>query len=202
MNGTADHIDSELLRRMKEGDSVAFTSIYEKYNKMLYLLALRYFQNPTMAEDAVQHVYTRLWETRSEMYADLNVRNYLFTMMKNYVLTTIRNESNAIEKNYQMAYAEPDYDDSLIEKIEEKELRSMLDKAISQLPEQKRIICLMKMEGKLTNQEIAEQMNLSTNTVKTHYFQSIKILRAKLCKMLTIVTELILFGYSCVNNMF
>lgn len=120
MNGTADHIDSELLRRMKEGDSVAFTSIYEKYNKMLYLLALRYFQNPTMGEDAVQHVYTRLWETRSEMYADLNVRNYLFTMMKNYVLNTIRNESNAIEKNYQMAYAEPDYDDSLIEKIEEK----------------------------------------------------------------------------------
>jgi len=202
MSEMTDHIDSELFRRMKEGDRAAFTSIYERYNKMLYLLAWRYFQDHTMAEDAVQHVYTRLWETHSEMYVDLNVRNYLFTMMKNYVLNTIRNENNAIEKNYQIAYAEPDYDDSLIEKIEEKELRSMLKRAISQLPEQKRMICLMKMEGKLTNQEIAEQMNLSANTVKTHYFQSIKILRAKLYNMLTIVTGLILFGYSCVNNMF
>lgn len=201
MNETTDYTDSELLRRMKEGDSTAFTSIYERYNKMLYLLALRYLQNHAMAEDAVQHIYTRLWETHSEMYVNLNARNYLFTMMKNYVLNTIRNENNAIEKNYQIAYAEPNYDDSLIEKIEEKELRSMLDRAISQLPEQKRMICLMKLEGKLTNQEIAEQMNLSANTVKTHYFQSIKILRAKLCDMLTIVTDLILLGYSCVNNM-
>ena len=52
----------------------------------------------------------------------------------------------------------------------------------------------MKMEGKLTNQEIGEQMNLSANTVKTHYFQSIKILRAKLYSMLTIVTAIILFS--------
>lgn len=202
MNETTDHIDKELFKRMKEGNRAAFTTIYERYNKMLYLLAFHYLQNTSMAEDAVQHIFTRLWEFHSEINVDVSARNYLFTMMKNYVLNTIRNENNAIEKNYQLAYSEPDYDDSLLEKIEEKELRNILNRAISQLPEQKRMICLMKMEGKLTNQEIAEQMNLSANTVKTHYFQSIKILRAKLCSMLTIVTALILFSYSCVNNMF
>lgn len=202
MNKTADYIDNEWYRRMKEGDHEAFTSIYGRYNKMLYLLAWRYFQSHTMAEDAVQHVFTRLWESRSEVCVGQSVRNYLFTMMKNYVLNTIRNENYAIEKNWQMAQSAPDYDDSLVEKIEEKELRIMLDKAIAQLPEQKRMICRMKMEGKLTNQEIAEQMNLSANTVKTHYFQSIKMLRAKLCGMLTIVTALILLAYSCVNYMF
>ncbi len=193
MNET-DHIDNELFRRIKQGDRAAFTSIYERYNKMLYLLASRYFQNSTMAEDAVQHVFTRLWEFRSDIYVDLNARNYLFTMMKNYVLNVIRNENSAIEKNYQIAYSEQIYDDSLIEKIEEEELKSILNRAIAQLPEQKRMICLMKMEGKLTNQEIGEQMNLSANTVKTHYFQSIKILRAKLYSMLTIVTAIILFS--------
>ena len=120
MNET-DHIDNELFRRIKQGDRAAFTSIYERYNKMLYLLASRYFQNSTMAEDAVQHVFTRLWEFRSDIYVDLNARNYLFTMMKNYVLNTIRNENNAIEKNYQIAYSEQIYDDSLIEKIEEED---------------------------------------------------------------------------------
>lgn len=55
------------------------------------------------------------------------------------------------------------------------------------------MICLMKMEGKLTNQEIAQKLNLSANTVKTHYFQTIKMLRSILCNMLTIVTALILF---------
>ncbi len=193
MSEATDHIDNELFRRMKQGDRAAFTSIYERYNKMLYLLASRYLQNSSMAEDAVQQVFTRLWEFHSEIYVDLNMRNYLFTMMKNYILNTIRNENNAIEKNYQIAYSEPFYDDTLVEKIEEKELKGILNRAISQLPEQKRMICLMKMEGKLTNQEIAQKLNLSANTVKTHYFQTIKMLRAILCNMLTIVTALILF---------
>ena len=193
MNEATDHIDNELFRRMEQGDRAAFTSIYERYNKMLYLLASRYLQNSSMAEDAVQQVFTRLWEFHSEIYVGLNVRNYLFTMMKNYILNTIRNENNAIEKNYQIAYSEPFYEDTLIEKIEEKELKGILNRAISQLPEQKRMICLMKMEGKLTNQEIAQKLNLSANTVKTHYFQTIKMLRSILCNMLTIVTALILF---------
>mgnify|MGYP000743686867 CR=1 FL=1 len=171
MNEATDHIDNELFRRMKQGDRAAFTSIYERYNKMLYLLASRYLQNSSMAEDAVQQVFTRLWEFHSEIYVGLNVRNYLFTMMKNYILNTIRNEN----KNYQIAYSEPFYEDTLIEKIEEKELKGILNRAISQLPEQKRMICLMKMEGKLTNQEIAQKLNLSANTVKTHYFQTIKM---------------------------
>lgn len=194
MSEATDHIDNELFGRMKQGDRDAFTSIYERYNKMLYLLASRYLQNNSMAEDAVQHVFTRLWENHADIRVEINVYNYLFTMMKNYLLNTIRNENNAIEKNYQIAYSEPDFDDSLIEKIEEKELKSILNRAISQLPEQKRIICLMKVEGNLTNQEIAKQLNLSANTVKTHYFQSIKMLRAKLCNMLTIVTALILLS--------
>lgn len=137
MNEATDHIDNELFRRMKQGDRAAFTSIYERYNKMLYLLASRYLQNSSMAEDAVQQVFTRLWEFHSEIYVGLNVRNYLFTMMKNYILNTIRNENNAIEKNYQIAYSEPFYEDTLIEKIEEKELKGILNRAISQLPEQK-----------------------------------------------------------------
>ncbi len=198
-NETTDHIDNELFRRMQQGDSAAFTSIYERYNKMLYLLAFRYFQDSSMAEDAVQQIFTRLWESRSDLRVDFNVRNYLFTMMKNYVLNTIRNENNAIEKNYQIAYYQPNFEDNLVERIEEKELSNLLNKAIAQLPEQKRLICLMKMEGKLSNQEIAEQMQLSVNTVKTHYFQSIKILRAKLYGLLTIVIAIILFTCLGVN---
>ncbi len=198
-NEMTDHIDNELFRRMQQGDDAAFTSIYERYNKMLYLLAFRYFQDRSMAEDAVQQIFTRLWESRSDLRVDFNVRNYLFTMMKNYVLNTIRNENNAIEKNYQIAYSQPNFEDNLVERIEEKELSNLLNKAIAQLPEQKRLICLMKMEGKLSNQEIAEQMQLSVNTVKTHYFQSIKILRAKLYGLLTIVIAIILFTCLGVN---
>ena len=55
------------------------------------------------------------------------------------------------------------------------------------LPAQKTDICLMKVQEELTNQEIAERMNLSVNTVKTHYSEALKLLRIHLSKMLIIV---------------
>ena len=49
--------------------------------------------------------------------------------------------------------------------------------AIEHLPEQKRQVCLYKLKGNLSNQEIADKMSISVPTVKTHYAQAIKILR-------------------------
>ncbi|UKI47213.1 MAG: LuxR C-terminal-related transcriptional regulator [Phocaeicola vulgatus] len=46
--------------------------------------------------------------------------------------------------------------------------------AIDHLPKQKRQVCLYKLKGNLSNQEIADKMNISVPTVKTHYAQAIK----------------------------
>ena len=67
------------------------------------------------------------------------------------------------------------------------------------LPPQKRSICLMKVKEELTNQEIAERMNLSVNTVKTHYTEALKMLRIHLSKMLIIVTFFTLMTYVSVH---
>ena len=76
---------------------------------------------------------------------------------------------------------------------------AMLYKAIASLPEQKRVVCMLKMEGTLTNQEIADKLNISINTVKTHYLQSIQKLKECMSKMLIFlffITHLLLI---CVN---
>ena len=125
-----------------------------------------------MAEDVVQHVFSRLWEFRSELRVGISLKNYLFTMTKNHVLNLIRNENSAIAKNYEMAQSASPYEDNLIEKLEKKELMSSFYKAVDMLPAQKRDICLMKVQEELTNQEIAERMNLSVNTIKTHYSEA------------------------------
>ena len=67
-----------------------------------------------MAEDVVQHVFSRLWEFRSELRVGISLKNYLFTMTKNHVLNLIRNENSAIAKNYEMAQSASPYEDNLI----------------------------------------------------------------------------------------
>ncbi len=170
----------------------AFTEIYQRYHKLLYVMSYRYLMDAEMAKDAVQHVFTRFWEYRAEIRVGVSLKNYLVTMTKNHILNVIRDENNAIAKNYEMAQAAPEYEDTLVENLEKKELMSLFYKALEMLPPQKRDICLMKVQEELTNQEIADRLQLSINTIKTHYSEALKLLRTHLHKMLIIVTFLTL----------
>ncbi|WP_073345175.1 RNA polymerase sigma factor [Bacteroides congonensis] len=194
-----DTDDEKLFALIEQGDERAFTQVYERYHKLLYVLAYRYLMSSDMAEDVVQHVFTRMWEFRSELHVGISLKNYLFTMTKNHVLNLIRNENSAIAKNYEMAQIASPYEDNLIENLEKKELMSSFYKAVDMLPAQKRDICLMKVQEELTNQEIAERMNLSVNTIKTHYSEALKLLRIHLSKMLIIVAFATLMTFLSVH---
>lgn len=189
-------MDDELLfSKVERGDMEAFTAVYNKYHKLLYVLAYRYLMDTAMAEDAVQHVFTRFWEFRSELRVGISLKNYLVTMTKNHVLNVIRNENNALAKNYEIAQSAPEHEDTLVEKLEKKELMSLFYQALDKLPPQKREICLLKVREELTNQEIADRLQLSVNTIKTHYSEALKLLRVHLGKMLIFVTYLTLLKY-------
>ena len=187
VNQYSEANDDELFSMIKQGDERAFTHVYEKYHKLLYVVAYRHLMNQEMAEDIVQHVFVRLWEFRSELSVSVSLKNYLFTMTKNYVLDQIRNEYTALTKNYEIVQRKATYEDDLVEKLENKELHSLFYKAINLLPSQKRDICLMKVRDELSNKDIASKLGLSVNTIKTHYSEALKLLRINLNKMLIIV---------------
>lgn len=186
--------DDILLRQLQEGNRIAFTEIYRKYHKTLYVFSYYYLKNKEQAEDAVQTVFTKLWEYRSQIIVTINLKNYLYKMVKNHILNEIRNANNALTKNYEIAQSSENYEDNLLEKIEEKELMSLFYEAIDKLPDQKRSICLLKIKEGLSNKEIAEKLNIAENSVKAYYNLSIKILRSYLQKLLIIVILTVLLA--------
>ncbi len=184
--------DDALFARVQKGDEKAFTIVYERYNKLIYVLAYRYLQDKARAEDVVQYVFVKLWEYRATLQIGVSLKNFLFTMAKNHVLNLIRNENTALEKSYEIAQQIAEYEDDLAEKLEKRERISLFYKALGKLPEQKREICLMKLRGDMSNQEIADRLHISVNTVKSHYSEAVKILRKELLKILMIVIAVIL----------
>ena len=149
--------DEDLLTSLRQGSEDAFTVIYERYHKLLYVLAYKYLKSTYSSEDAVQQVFLKLWEARSLLMVNVNLRNYLYTMLKNHVLNEIRNNNSAVEKNYEIVQSAPEYEDELLIKIEEQDMMSHFYQAIDHLPEQKRQVCLYKLKGNLSNQEIADK---------------------------------------------
>lgn len=180
----AGQTDDELLILLRKNDEKAFTVIYERYHKLLYVVAYKYLKSNDIAQDAVQQIFLKLWEARSLFTIQINLRNYLYTMLKNHILNEIRNNTTALEKQYELVQETVEYEDCIWSRLEEKEQTSQLYLAIENLPEQKRAVCLYKLKEGLSNLEIAEKMQISIPTVKTHYSQAIKLLREHFDKLL------------------
>ena len=185
--------DEQLFILVEQGNEQAFKLVYEKYHRLLYVLAYRYLMDKDRAEDAIQDVFVKLWEYRERLNIGISLRNFLFTMVKNHVLNVIRNENSAIEKQYEIAQRTPEYEDDLVEKLEKREQMELFYEMLDKLPPQKKAICKLKVE-ELSTKEIAERMNLSVNTIKTHYAEALKAIRRQLVKKLIIVVIIILFS--------
>ncbi len=175
-----------LAVQIKNGNQLAFATIYDQYNKQMYLLAYRYLKNRDMAEDVVQQVFINFWIKRVNINEHLNIRSFLFTSLKNHTLNTIRDENRAIAKNYE--YLMESYNDGFDEsEIEESlEMTSVIEKAVENLSPQRRQIYYLKIMEGYSNQQIADKLNISVNTVKSQYYHILKEIRGFVSKnMLT-----------------
>ena len=170
--------DQKLYAELRKGSEHAFVTVFERYNRLLYALAYRYFKSGEEAEDAVQYTFMKLWEQRTNFSFESGIRSLLFTILKNYILNELRHRSLVFEKLYEMAQQVNDEDeDDFLTQFENGELGKFLRVAIDKLPPQKQKICLLKIEYGLSNQEIADRMGITVPTVKSHYTQAIKALR-------------------------
>lgn len=180
---TIENEDHALLLLIKKGDKDAFVAIYHKYHPYLYSLALRYLKNVEAAEETVQHVFVKLWESVRHIEIEINLKNYLYTMTKNYILNYFRDNKKTVSINYVNAQEEILDEDDFPTLLEEMQLLEILKQGIENLPTRKKEVCEMKMEGNVSNQEIADRMGISIHTVKSHYQEAIKMLRNYFHKM-------------------
>jgi RNA polymerase sigma-70 factor (ECF subfamily) len=175
--------DHALFILLKKKDKDAFTAIYGKYHRYLFALAYKYLKDTGMAEDVVQHVFVKLWETTGDIQIEINLRNYLYTMTKNFILNLIRDRKEVISINYVNAQTDLPEEDDFVRVVEDRELQDFLYKGIDALPPQKKEVCMRKLRTSDSNQQIAAKMGISVHTVKSHYQESLKLLRAYFQKM-------------------
>jgi RNA polymerase sigma-70 factor (ECF subfamily) len=173
------HKDEMILAgQIKNGNQLAFATIYDRYHKNMFVLARRYLKSQEMAEDAVQQVFVNFWVNRSNINEVLNIRSFLFTALKNHTLNTIRDERSAIAKNYEFLMESVQDSDNGNEIEGSLEITSLIEKAVQNLSPQRRQIFYLKIMEGCSNQEIADKLTISINTVKSQYYHILKEIRA------------------------
>ncbi len=88
--------DSALTHQLKQGNQLAFTILYDTYSEQVYRLAFKYLCNKELAEDAVQNLFMKVWIKRTSLDESRPLNHFLFTVLKNDLLTILRDPKNHI----------------------------------------------------------------------------------------------------------
>lgn len=172
------HSSSEnlLIERLRLGDEEAFEAIYNQYAESLLIFAESKLYSLEESRDVIQELFLSIWLRRAELRIQSSLKSYLYAMAKNRVIDQIRR--NMLKEGYaeNMRQISPAFQ-SLEDELYARELSSNLDLELSRLPDTTReVFRLSRKEGK-SNKEIAEQLNLSEQTVKNNISKALKHLR-------------------------
>jgi len=160
---------------------MAFDRVYELYSHKLYSFVFKILKNEAEADDIVQEVFVKIWESRHKLDDHKLLNSYIFTIAYNNSIDLIRKRINSNKylehlKNSSVIYSTP----NSIGELEFNELSTQVEKLIANLPERQKQVYRLHKEKGLTYPEIAEHMGISKNTVENHMVKALKYLRSNI----------------------
>ncbi|RBL89075.1 hypothetical protein DF182_21290 [Chitinophaga flava] len=191
-----ENTDSALLRSWKNGDEKAFDMIYTRHFIRLVNLAYKKTGNMEASQELVQDVFLSLYRQLSRLPEQTVLENYLFIATRNRIYNYHRHQLLQLKKEALLRDNYTPSSGASPDRLELKELESLLRDKIQQLPDQCRKVFLLSREEQLSNKEVAERLHISVNTVEQHMRKALRILRASFNDELSLMLLLLLLKHS------
>ena len=170
--------DNQLVYQFRIGREVAYKKLFDQFNKRLLYVAEGIVHNRGLAEDIVQEAFWKLWNRRSA-FNDLSaIKAFLYLSVKNACRNHYKHEK-VVEK-YLSRQGEAIEEGAVLAKIIEAEVMESLHHAIEKLPLGCREVVYLRYFEGMSIREVAEQLNISVNTVKTQKMRALQSLRLQL----------------------
>jgi RNA polymerase sigma-70 factor (family 1) len=173
------------------GNKQEFKKVFDAFYPSLCAFASRFTGDAIISEDIVQEVFLSLWERSENFTNEYAIKSFLYTSVRNRCLNYLEH-IKVMQKHRDLALYETDFSPETNHNIIEEETHRLIYHAINELPSQCRNILLLSMKG-LKNHEIADELKISENTVKTQKKIAYKQLRVSLKDIYPLVAFLIKF---------
>ncbi|OIP83729.1 MAG: RNA polymerase subunit sigma-70 [Porphyromonadaceae bacterium CG2_30_38_12] len=183
-----------LIYELKKGSLKAFNEIYRMYSKRLYNYSVQFTKSSVEAEEIVQDVFVKIWQSREKILQKETLRSLLFIMAKHLLINAYRSTANHLVYEEYVDYLDVVSTENAHVRMEYDEFESKVYKVIKELPHtQQEVIALSRFQN-LTNKEIAQKLSLSEQTVKNQLSLGLKTLKDKV-KYLWIIMIAFIFNY-------
>ena len=176
MEYTQPYNEKELLLQLANGSEKAFTAIFYHYRGKLYHYIFTITFSREVAEDTVHDVFLKIWTNREKLANIENMNAYLYRVCHNEAISGLRRMAKETlilaELQHEGIPLLPDVDPA-----SQREIRASIQQAVNKLSPQQRKIFLLSRQDGLKHKQIAEQLGVSINTIKTHLGQALRFLR-------------------------
>lgn len=166
--------EADLVRDAQRGDTAAFEELYRLHVSKIYGLCLRMCSNPAKAEDLTQEAFVRAWQKLGSFRRQSSFSTWLHRLAVNLVLGNLRS-TGRWESSLTAIDSLPEIGDGGASA--KPEIAVDLQRAISQLPPQARMVFILHDIEGYKHHEIATLCGLAVGTSKAHLHRARKQLR-------------------------
>lgn len=171
--------DSELARKIRNGDNAAFESFYRKHSGSLISFLQSKGLSRQESEDLLQQAFLIIWEKREEIDPARSLRSFLFTTAYRRMLNIFRDRKDTVSD---YAYVLESDGQNPAESTETREAIRNLHEALKEMPEKRRHVFELCYLQEFTYKEAAEALGVTRKTVENHMGLALKDLRLALKK--------------------
>lgn len=181
--------DFELLAKFKKGDQHAFELLVRKYKTTVFNTIYSIMGNAQEADDIAQEVFLKVYTKADSFKGESSFSTWLYRVTVNRCIDELRRRKNKIisyetefnqEEKLKLKDVLASRENDITEKLRQKELQDIIQKAMNSLPEKYRIILTLKEIEGLSYKEISQIMKISLAKVKIWLFRARQKLKGKL----------------------
>lgn len=156
---------------------ILIEKLYNRFWKELYVVAYRRLRSEQDVEDMLQDIFVSLLTSNVILENDDSIRSFLHMRLKSRIINFFRRQ--LLSETYREKESQADmlsHVDSET-RLMNLELEAVVQEEINRMPEKMKEIFLLSRNELLTSEEIATQLNLSSQTVRNQISSAIKRIR-------------------------
>jgi len=173
-------VGADLMYEFNKGNPKSLKAIFDRYYAPLCFFAERMVAHREQAQDIVTECFVKLWELHANFATEQNIKAFLYITTKNACLNYLKQSERNAMRQSDLAYFHSHAEDHILSEMTRADVLREVYTAIESLPPQCRKILRMSFVDGMKNQEIAEQLKLSVQTVKNQKVRAIYLLKMKL----------------------
>jgi RNA polymerase sigma factor (sigma-70 family) len=177
--------DTEIIRRILQGDQAIFATLVQRYQQYVFTLVLRFTDSREDAEEISQDVFVKAYRSLADFRGDSKFSTWLYTVVRTSCITFLRKkklDTTSIDNERTFLQLENKESSFNANSIEQKSRHAMVNEAIRLLsPDDSQLITLF-YKGEQSLEEIGRIMRLEPNTVKVRLHRARNRLKEQLEK--------------------